>query len=319
MAEPAQRTIETNGIAMRVSEQGEGPAVVLCHGFPELAYSWRHQLPALADAGYRAIAPDQRGYGGTDAPGEVEAYDVVQLTDDLIGLLDALGEENAVFIGHDWGAAVVWDLAQRAPQRVSALAALSVPLARRATKPPTVRMRELIGDGFLYMLYFQAVGPADKEFDADPRRALLGMIEPRRPQGFGDRDLDREGGLFDRLEPPSEPPAWFGEEALEHYVSEFERTGFSGGLNWYRNIDRNWELSERIEERISQPALFIAGEKDYPPKMVGERAMDELVGDLRGKVYIEGAGHWVQQERADEVNALLLDFLADVAPAPARR
>lgn len=299
---------------MRVLEQGEGPAVVLCHGFPELGYSWRHQLPALAGAGYRAIAPDQRGYGGTDAPGEVEAYDIVELTGDLLALLDALGEERAVFVGHDWGAPVVWTLARLAPERVRAVVAMSVPFTRRSRRPPTERMRELTGDGFFYMLYFQAVGPADKEFDSDPRRSLLGMFEPTRPQGFADLEPGRSGGLFDRLEPPTAAPAWLGDEELGRYVSEFERTGFSGGLNWYRNIDRNWELTEDVAEEVHQPALFIAGEKDHPPKLIGEQDMDECVADLRGKVYLDGAGHYIPQERPEEVNRLLLEFLADVAP-----
>jgi len=318
MTEATERIVETGGTRMRVLEQGEGPAVVLCHGFPELGYSWRHQLPALAEAGYHAIAPDQRGYGGTDAPGEVDAYDIIGLTDDLLALLDALGEESAVFAGHDWGAPVVWTLAQRVPERVRAVVAMSVPFTRRSRLPPTERMRELVGDGFFYILYFQPVGPADKEFDADPRRALLGMFEPTRPQGFADLEPGREGDLFGRLEPPSQAPQWLGEEALARYVSEFDRTGFSGGLNWYRNIDRNWELTEGIAEAVNQPALFIAGEKDYPPKMIGEQDMDECVADLRGKVYLDGAGHYIQQERPQEVNRLLLDFLAEVAPADGR-
>src|SRR5437016_1596346 len=176
MTRLTHRTVRTNGINLHVAEQGQGPAVVLCHGFPELWFSWRHQLPALAAAGYHAIAPDQRGYGETDRPADVRQYDIEHLTGDLVGLLDALGEERAVFVGHDWGAIVVWHLAVSAPERVEAAVGMSVPFVPRSPVPPTELMKALAGDRFLYILYFQKPGLADQELARDPRDALLRMF-----------------------------------------------------------------------------------------------------------------------------------------------
>ncbi len=300
---------------MHIAEQGEGLPVVLCHGFPELWYSWRHQLPALAAAGYYAIAPDQRGYGRTDRPAAVGDYDMPHLTGDLLGLLDAIGEELAVVVGHDWGALVAWELALRAPHRVSAVVGLSVAFTPRSPSPPTELMRAAAGDHFFYILYFQEVGPADRELAEDPRRTIARTLW----SACGDaangsiRRLSRRGTRYlDILsDPPAELPPWLSAADIERYASEFARTGFTGALNWYRNIDRNWEISEGLRgKHVTVPALFVAGERDPVLRMVPPDAMDEWVSDLRGKILIPGAGHWIQQESPQEVNAALIRFLA---------
>jgi pimeloyl-ACP methyl ester carboxylesterase len=310
------RTVATNGIRMHVAEAGEGPPVILCHGFPELWYSWRHQLPALAGAGYRAVAPDQRGYGRTEGPEEVEAYDADHLAGDLLGLLDRMGEGRAVFVGHDWGAQVVWHLALTAPDRVRAVAALSVPFARRLPLPPTQVFRATSGDRFHYILYFQPVGPADRELARDVRRSIASILwtfSGDAPRGTA-RRLPAEGsGYLDGLGDPPALPPWLTEEDLEVYRAEFERTGFTGALNWYRNFDRNWERTAGLAEaRVEQPALFVAGERDPVLRMIPPEAMDGWVIDLRERVVVPGAGHWIQQERPEEVNAALLRFLSSL-------
>ncbi len=301
---------------MHIAEQGEGPAVVLCHGFPELWYSWRHQIGALADAGYHVIAPDQRGYGQTDGPLAIEEYDILHLTDDLLGLLDALGEERAVFVGHDWGGPVVWTLAQRAPQRVRAVAGLSVPFVPRPLSDPIALMKNRFGDDFFYILYFQEPGVADADLDRDPadtlRRAL--RATSTRETTLGLRPLPRHGvGWREWLPDPGALPEWLTQDDLDYYVTEFTRTGFTGGLNWYRNMTRNWELTEDLARtKVTVPALFLAGEQDIVAQFMSDAAMDEWVTDLRAKITLRAAGHWVQQERPAEVNAALLEFLASL-------
>jgi pimeloyl-ACP methyl ester carboxylesterase len=292
----AVRRLETNGIELHAVEQGEGPLVVLCHGFPELAYSWRHQIPALVQAGYHVIAPDMRGYGRSSAPAEVEAYDVVSLCGDMCGLLDVLGEERAIFVGHDWGANVVWQLAVLHPERVSAVAGMSVPFVPRAPAAPIPIMRRHLGEHF-YIVWFQQPGVADEALARDVRRTLT-------TKRVWTADWALEDGQ-------PVPPAWIGEDELRVYVDAFERTGFTGGLNWYRNIDRNWELSEPVaERRVEQPSMFLTGELDQVRKFMPAEAMRGWLTDQRAEIVIDGAGHWVQQERPDEVNAALLGFLA---------
>jgi epoxide hydrolase A/B len=290
--------IATNGIELHVAEQGEGRPVVLCHGFPELWYSWRHQLPALAEAGWRAIAPDMRGYGESSRPSDVEAYDVLTLCDDLVGLLDALGEERAVFVGHDWGSTVVWHMAIARPERVEAVVGMSVPFARRAPAPPVQLLRQGFGEDF-YIVWFQEPGVADEALARDVRRTLTTRAVWTSAWANEDEEV--------RL------PSWLSEEELTVYVEAFERTGFTGGLNWYRNIDRNWELTESLAGRkVEQPALFIAGSRDPVQRFMPPEVMDGWVTDLRDKVIIDGAGHWIQQQRPDEVNGALLRFLGSL-------
>ncbi|MGH9212380.1 MAG: alpha/beta fold hydrolase [Acidimicrobiales bacterium] len=325
--EPAavtRRTIRTNGIDMAVDEAGEGPLVVLCHGFPELSYSWRHQLPALAAAGYHAVAPNQRGYDGTTRPAAIEDYNIVALTDDLLGLLDVLGEQDAVFVGHDWGAPVVWHMSIRAPERVRGVVGMSVPYLPRSERPPIETMKFLFAGTWFYILYFQEPGVADAELARDPettmRRFMCAIA--------GESTLDelsalagvRDGrGMLDRMPEPDGLPGWLTPADLDHYTAAFTRTGYTGGLNWYRNLDRNWELTEAYAAaRVEVPALFVGGDRDpvvvaWPPD-----GMREWVDDLRGVVMLPGAGHWIQQERPAEVNAALFDFLAglDAKGAP---
>jgi pimeloyl-ACP methyl ester carboxylesterase len=316
------RTVRTNGIDMYLTEAGEGPLVVLCHGFPELAYSWRHQLPALAAAGYHAVAPNQRGYDGTTRPAEIEAYDIVHLTDDLLELLDVLGERTAVFVGHDWGAPVVWHLAVRAPERVRGVVGMSVPFLPRSDRPPIEIMKFLFADTWFYILYFQEPGVADTELARDPattmRRFMCAISGDSSLEELtalaGPRD-DR--GLLDRLPEPDGLPDWLTQQDLDHYAEVFGRTGYTGGLNWYRNFDRNWELTSAYAgARVEVPALYIGGARDpvvfaWPPD-----GMREWVDDLRDLVVLPDAGHWIQQERPAEVNAALLDFLAGLDQPP---
>src|SRR2546423_2388782 len=244
------RQVSVNGIELHVAEQGEGRPVILAHGFPELWYSWRHQLPALAAAGYRVLAPDMRGYGRSSIPADVDAYDLATVGADLLGLLDDLGEDKGVFIGHDWGAAAVWHLARAHPGRVAGVVGMSVPFFPGT--PTVAAMREAFGEHF-YIVRFQEPGVADAELAGDTRRALAGAWAPNWDGGV---DHVAEG-------PPGPLPAWMDESDADVYVDSFERTGFTGGLNYYRNIDRNSELTEPLKERrIERPALFLTGARD---------------------------------------------------------
>jgi epoxide hydrolase A/B len=295
----AERRMQTNGIELQVRDEGEGELVVLCHGFPELGYSWRHQLPALTAAGFRVLAPDMRGYGESARPEEVEAYDVASLCADMCGLLDAAGERSAVFVGHDWGANVVWQMAILHPERVRAVAGLSVPFIPRAPAPPIPIMREHLGEDF-YIVWFQQPGVADEALARDVRRTLT----TSRVWTARWAEEEPDGSMPKR-------PVWLSEEELAVYVSSFERTGFTGGLNWYRNIDRNWELSAPFaERRIEHPAMFLTGERDSVRNFMPAEAMDGWVTDLRELIVVPEVGHWVQQEAPDAVNAALLAFLA---------
>lgn len=278
-----------------MAEQGEGEPVVLIHGFPELWHSWRHQMAALADAGYRAIAPDMRGFGRSSAPGDVEAYDVVELCGDVEALLDDVGADDAAIVGHDWGANVAWHFALIHPERTSCVAGISVPLVPRAPAPPIPIMREHLGEDF-YIVWFQEQGVAEAALAKDVRRTLLTP------------DVWTAAWAAKEDDSPRAPP-FMTEEDVALYVGEFERTGFRGGLNWYRNIDRNWELTAAYDDRkIEMPALFMAGSRDSTLKWMSPDVMAGRVTDLRSEI-VEGAGHWLQQERPDEVNAALLELL----------
>ena len=318
-----ERTVSVNGIDLHITEDGpeSGSPVILCHGFPELGYSWRHQMPALAEAGYHVVAPDQRGYGGSSRPEAVEDYDIVHLTDDLLGLLDHLGHERAVFVGHDWGSMVVWNLALRAPERVAGVVGMSVPfIPRGEERPPTEAMRFVFQDAFFYILYFQEPGVADADLDASPERTMRGMLLGLSP---GEAEVTDPGAMFandgrgfvDRLPQVADLPSWITQAELAHYVESFERTGFTGGLNWYRNMDRNWELTpEHTGAKVTVPAKFIGGATDPVLMMTPPSVQDGWLADDRGTVIIEGAGHWVQQEKPAETNAALLDFLGGLEP-----
>jgi pimeloyl-ACP methyl ester carboxylesterase len=317
-----ERTVITPGAELHVLDAGEGPPVVLAHGFPELSYSWRHQIPVLAEHGFRVLAPDQRGYGRTSCPESVDDYDILCLTGDLIALLDDLGEEKAVFVGHDWGSMVVWQLSLLHPERVAGVVGMSVPFLPRAPMPPIELMRQVMGDNFFYILYFQEPGVADAELGADAgrtmRRMLAGAILAEGAEGIDPSVMAADGrGFVDRMPEPDGLPEWLTQAELDHYIAEFTRTGFTGGINWYRNFDRNWALTEHLADaHVTVPSLFIGGALDpvllMSPPAIGEPWLD----DHRGTVLVEGGGHWVQQDSPDAVNAALLAFLGDL-PRPA--
>jgi pimeloyl-ACP methyl ester carboxylesterase len=319
-AEIARHIAEVNGVRLAYDEAGAGPLVLLVHGWPELAHSWRNQIPALAAAGYRVAAPDMRGYGESGAPAAVEDYTVLHLVGDLVALLDHLGAADAVVVGHDWGALVAWHAALLRPDRFRAVAAMSVVHTPRAPQAPVATFRGRGVDGF-YWVYFQQPGIAEAELERDVARSLRMIYHAASgdvPADWHWRAVVPEGGglLDTTLEPPA-APGWLAPGDFARYVAAFEKSGFRGGLNWYRNLDRNWALMAPFgDARIRQPALFIAGERDPTLRIGGRRdrlaAMDEAVPGLRGKVLIPGAGHWVQQEAAERVNAELLAFLRGV-------
>jgi pimeloyl-ACP methyl ester carboxylesterase len=319
MTEVNHRFIDTNGISMHIAEEGEGPLVVLCHGFPECWYSWRHQLPALAAAGYHGVAPDQRGYGQTTRPVPIDAYHIFQLTGDIVGLVHALDEEQAIIVGHDWGAPVAWYCALLRPDIFRAVVLLSVPYLQRSwTDPrPTEAMQRMAGEQEFYQLYFQEPGKAEAQLEADVRKTMRMFLyaasgdpppEKRWRFLFGKSETLLDTGFL-----PETLPDWLTEQDLDMFTREFERTGFRGGLNWYRNIDRLWELTPFLSRvALPQPALFVAGEVDPVITMYRQAfdVMEQTVPRLRRKVLLPGAGHWIQQERPAQVNQLLLEFLA---------
>jgi pimeloyl-ACP methyl ester carboxylesterase len=324
MNQVGHRIIEVNGIRMHLAEQGAGPLVVLCHGFPESWYSWRHQLPALAAAGFHAVAPDMRGYGKTDRPEAIDQYTLFHLVGDMVGLLDALGTETAVVAGHDWGAPVAWHAALFRPDRFRAVIGLSVPFRARGAVRPTTVMPQT-ETALFYQLYFQTPGVAEAEFERDPKVSLRRILyaasgdSPRGTGGAWEAEsgagmVDRKTGLVGAMPEPPQLPDWLTETDLDFYAGEFARTGFRGGLNWYRNIDRNWELlAPYAGAKLSVPALYIAGERDVVVRFPGaEQALTNLpnvVPDLRRRIMLSGCGHWTQQERAAEVNAAMIEFL----------
>jgi epoxide hydrolase A/B len=320
MATLTHRHIDSNGLKMHVVEAGNGFPVLLCHGFPELWYSWRHQLHALADAGFRAIAPDQRGYGETEAPAAIDAYTIHHLVGDLTGLLDALGLEQAAIVGHDWGGIVVWQMALLAPHRVAAVVGVNTPFFPRFPSPPTQLMRAMAQGNFHYVLYFQQPGVAEAELERDVRRTLRGFYQeiPREifeatgtlpPGVLG----PAEGGLLDRL---SNGPhgAFLTAADFEVFANAFERSGFRGPINWYRNFDRNWELTSYLAgAKVWQPALMISAEFDPVLRPEMAAGMSERVPNLRDSVLIKDCGHWTQQEKPEAVNAALIKFLRSVS------
>jgi pimeloyl-ACP methyl ester carboxylesterase len=321
MTDIHHRTIDTNGIRMHIAEQGTGPIVVLCHGFPESWYSWRHQLAALADAGFHAVAPDMRGYGQTDRPAEIDKYTLFHLVGDIVGLLDALGEPSAVIAGHDWGAPVAWHAALLRPDRFRAVIGLSVPFRPRGSVRPTTLMPRT-DDAIFYQLYFQEPGVAEAELERDVRttmRTVAWAGSGDRPRGGANASagigmVPKDGGFLSAMGKPEALPPWLTEADIDFYAAEFARTGFRGGLNWYRNIDRNWELlAPYAGSVVTVPALYVAGDRDL---VLAFRGMDQLIANLtkfvpklRKTLILPGCGHWTQQERAHDVNAAMLEFL----------
>jgi pimeloyl-ACP methyl ester carboxylesterase len=315
---PCSRTISANGIEIFVREQGEGPLVLLCHGWPELSYSWRHQIPPIAAAGFHVMAPDMRGFGRTSAPAEIDAYSIFDNVGDMVALVAASGETQATIIGHDWGAPVAWHAAMFRPDIFKAVAGLSVPPPLRGRARPLDTLRES-GITNFYWQYFQAPGTAEAEFERDiglTMRTLFG-------RGFSDPAaslfIEQGKGFLGDARADRKLPAWLSEADLAIFTDAYKKSGFRGGLNWYRNIDRNWELTAPWHgAQIRQPSLFIAGSEDsvitglIGAKRIGD--MERVLPDLRDKLIIKGAGHWVQQERAEQVNAALIGFLKANAP-----
>lgn len=318
-----QRLIETNTIKMNVIDEGRGPTVLLCHGFPETSYAWRHQIDAIARAGFRVIAPDMRGYGGSDRPEAVDEYSVFHIVGDMIALLDAVNESHALIVGNDWGATVAWQAAQMRPDRFRGVVALSVPLMGRTPMPPT-RIFPQTDDAQLYALYFQQTGLPEAELERDIRRTLRklffaasGDAGPRQPgdatpNPFG--MVSRRNGLLAPLPDPKKLPPWITEADLDIYTKAFTQSGFQGGLNYYRNLDRNWQLQASLSGiKVEVPALFIAGERDTGLHIPGMteiiKAMPTLASRVREPLIVKGGGHWLPQECPDEISAAIVDFV----------
>jgi pimeloyl-ACP methyl ester carboxylesterase len=318
MVAPTFEIFETNGIRLRVALAGKGPLVVLVHGWPESWYSWRHQIPALAAAGYRVATPDVRGYGGSDKPEPIAAYAIQEMCADIAGLVTALGETRAILIGHDWGAPIVWNTALFHPERVSAVAGLSVPHTGRGPAPRIELFQRIYKDRFFYQLYFQTPGVAEAELEADVRLSLRKIYYWASGEGIkaGPRvDKPANARLLDGLVDPDPFPAWLTPADLDYYVAEFRQSGFRGPLNRYRTATLDFAQQAAIaDQRIEQPAAFIAGSLDpvlrFVPGVDLIELMRDRTRDLRLLKLVDGAGHWVQQERPGEVNTALLEFLA---------
>jgi pimeloyl-ACP methyl ester carboxylesterase len=328
MAELRHHQVMAGGVELHVVEAGpaSGPPIVLSHGFPELWYSWRFQIPALADAGYHVICPDQRGYGDSTVLPNVGDYGIEHLTGDLVGLLDHFGHDRAVFVGHDWGALIVWGMARLHPQRASAICAMSVPLFAPAD-PPLEHFTKAGGTDF-YVVQFQRLGFEGDfvEMFGGPQaffRTLLATPMPTEEVGT----LDGAASDARQNQSALPLPGWLTEEDLTYYEEKFDKTGLFGGMSYYRNLDANWRLMKDIPyESMSMPILFITGSLDFvytspwnaivgvEPETTAIDAMERVLPDFRGSVFIEGAGHWNQQENADETNAALLRFLSEVSP-----
>lgn len=315
MADVDHRTIKANGIDIHLAEAGRGTPVILCHGFPETWYSWRHQIAALAKAGYRAIAMDMRGFGETSAPEPVDVYTMLHLVGDVVGVLDALELPKAAIVGHDWGAPVAWNTALMRPDRVSGVAGLSVPYTPRSSTSFLQAMRARGNDGF-YMLYFQQRDIPEAELSRDiglTLRRMFYALSGDPPESKRWKPIVPDGSTFlESLADTETLPAWLSQHDLDAYAESYRRSGFRGGLNWYRNVDRNTELLAPFDgARIAVPALFIGGKRDAvvawsEPSI---RRLPSVLDDWRGTVLVEHAGHWVQQEAPAEVNDALLQFL----------
>jgi pimeloyl-ACP methyl ester carboxylesterase len=316
------RSVDARGIRIHLVEEGRGPLVLLVHGFPESWYSWRHQLPALAEAGFRGVAIDVRGYGRSSAPLEIEAYGMLHHVNDNLGVVDALGEETAVIVGHDWGSPIAANSALLRPDVFTGVALMSVPYSPPGPRRPTEAFAEMGGGEEFYISYFQEPGRAESEAEPDVRSWLLGFYVGASgdasppPDGGTMATVPRGGRLRDRFVLPDRLPEWLTEADLDFYTAEFEAKGFRGALNRYRNVDRDWlDLQPWSRRPITVPSLFIGGERDGPT-IWGQRAIDRFprtLPGLRGSHVLPGCGHWVQQERAAEVNDLLVAWLQSLS------
>ena len=311
--------VEVNGLRLHVAEQGEGPLVLLLHGFPESWYSWRHQFAPLAEAGYRVVAPDQRGYARSDRAANVDEYSMPYLVGDVVALIAALGAEDAVVVGHDWGAPVAWTTTLLRPDLVRGVVGLSVPPLPPAGMPSVESSRKIYGDRY-YQAYFQEPGRADAELAADPAATLRRLLVTASGDGPSPEPVPwvvPEGaGVVDSLPEPPELPAWLTAADLAVFAEDYSAPdAFTGPLNWYRNIDRNQGLMAAFQGlRIEAPALYVVGDKDMVTALKGVPELREMLPHIVPKLHADltlpGCGHWTQQERPEEVNAALLDFLA---------
>nr|WP_308129417.1 alpha/beta hydrolase [Actinoplanes polyasparticus] len=318
MIDIGQRFLEVNGIRMHMLEAGTGPLVLMLHGFPETSYSYRHQVVALAEAGFHAVAPDQRGYPLTEQPPSVDDYTIHHLIGDAVGLINGLGVSDAVVVGHDWGSPVAWGVAQCRPDLVRGVASLSVPFAPRAPVDPLNTARAAYGDNF-YQLYFQQPGVAEREFETETAEMFRRMFYWYSGDAPEIQTLMcDENGMTGSLPMPDVLPAWLSEQDISVYADAFAERGFTGSLNWYRNITRNWELtSSWAGLMITRPAMFIGGDRDpvvnwYNPALL-RQAMAAAVTNLTSYAMIADAGHWIQQERPAETSAALLEFARSVS------
>jgi pimeloyl-ACP methyl ester carboxylesterase len=313
---PEPTFVNANGIHLAVYEQGLGFPVVFCHGFPELAYSWRHQLPELADAGFHAIALDQRGYGASDRPEAVDAYRVDHLCDDLVGLLDAKGIKKAVFCGHDWGGWIVWMMPILHPDRVAGVIGVNTPLQPPLPQPPIALLRQFRGKDN-YVVKFQEPGLADQALAADVRKTFQllmrrgGLMNAKAFAKLPADAPERKFQLLKMLEQPVETyrgEVFLTNEELDIFVTTYKKTGFTGGINWYRNIDRNWELTKNREYKIAVPCLYVGAEDDVVLPPSSADGMEKLMPQLE-KQTIKNCGHWTQQERPAEFNQIVIGWL----------
>jgi pimeloyl-ACP methyl ester carboxylesterase len=309
--------VNTGDIDLAVHQAGSGPPVILVHGFPELAFSWRHQLPTLAAAGYRAIAPDMRGYGGSGKPVRVTDYTIQKLVGDLTGLLDSLEIEKAVIVGHDWGALVTWQMALLAAERMAGLVALNIPFFKRPPINPITFMRYKLGKDF-YIVNFQKSDEADRRFAEDPGRFIDVMMRKRRINKNG---MNKKRGkrrplslleMIDREEPGGE--VLLTNEELKYYADAFATGGFTGPINWYRNWTHNWKSTKNVDQTVHVPSLFIGASDDAIIATRQIEAMKPHVPDLEIQM-IDDCGHWTQQEKPQELNEILLDWLDRKYPA----
>ena len=306
---PTAEFIDVNGITLEVFSAGDpgGSPIVLSHGWPECAYSWRHQIEPLVDAGHHVIVPNQRGYGRSSCPEPVADYDIHHLCGDLVGLLDYFGHDDAVFVGHDWGAIVVWNLAMLHPGRVLAVVNLSVPFLERSAKDPIDAFEEAMGSDFYIVHFNRQPGVADAAFGANTANFLRNIY---RTGQWRDQPRDLAPGMMlinmakaDAADMPGQ--LMMSEAELAVFISSFEQSGFTGGINWYRNFGRNWETTAEVRQRVDQPALMLHGRYDMVPP---NPRLETYVPDV--ETHTLDCGHWIQQERPDETNRLILDWLA---------
>ena len=321
--------VKSNGIKLRLAMMGDGPLVIFCHGWPESWYSYRHQLPAVAAAGFKAVAYDVRGYGESDKPHEIESYSMKNMTDDVIGIVDALGYDTAITIGHDWGGPIALNTAALNEHRITATGTMSVPFTGRGPMPTLDLWREIYKDKFFYQLYFQKEGIAEEEFESDLKRSLFMTYTNSDGRGMkhnlekGQSGLmpqkDKHSSFLEGMEVFEDFPDWFSPEDLDYFVSQFEMSGLRGPFNRYRAQNIDWhELTELEDKILEQPAFFITGSLDpvnffIPSDQTLIDRISPNYKELKFAEEFEGIGHWTQQEIPNEVNELIIKFLKEVS------